>query len=180
MAVRTGENINFICHVGTPSKRVQQWLSLLCLHGDVYRSSQSVAIRHKFWGEFLIFHFHLHYVLETLMSLFSEVMVLTGKIKRDYQCKGPNVRCMLITRPSLFRLLFLPQEHIPGSVQVKPFSLNKTFVFNLLAMPTVWLNKTHQNEPDSSVKFLRKTPILLAYSWRAQVPEMLLESHFCQ
>ena len=50
--------------------------------------------------------------------------------------------------------------------------------FNLLAMPTVWLNKTHQNEPDSSVKFLRKTPVLLAYGWRAQIPEMLLESHF--
>lgn len=45
-------------------------------------------------------------------------------------------------------------------------------------MPTVWLNKTHQNEPDSSVKFLRKTPVLLAYGWRAQIPEMLLESHF--
>lgn len=86
------------------------------------------------------------------------------------------MRC--ITRPSLSRLLFLPQEHILGSVQEKPFSLNKIFVFNLLAMPTVWLNKTHQNEPDSSVKFLRKTPVLLAYGWRAQIPEMLLESHF--
>lgn len=69
------------------------------------------------------------------MSLFSEVMMLTGKKKKkDYQCKEPHMKCMLIIKPSLSRLLFLPQEHIPCSVQVKPFSLNKTSVLKLLAM----------------------------------------------
>lgn len=64
--------------------------------------------------------------------------------KRDYQCKGPHMKCMLIIKPSLSRLLFLPQERFQYSVQVKSFSLNKTFVFKLLAIPIVWLNKTHQ------------------------------------
>lgn len=67
--------------------------------------------------------------------------------KRDYQCKGPHMKFMLLIKPSLSRCLLLPQERILYSAQVKSFSLNKTFVFKLLAIPIMWLNKTHQMKP---------------------------------
>lgn len=54
------------------------------------------------------------------------------------------MKCMLIINLSLSRLLFLPEEDILYSVQVKSFSPNKTSVFQLLAIPIMWLNKTHQ------------------------------------
>lgn len=56
------------------------------------------------------------------------------------------MKCMLIIKSSLSRLLFLPQEHILCSVQVKPFSQNKTFVLKLLAVYTYCVAKKDKSK----------------------------------
>lgn len=97
---------------------------------------QSVAIRHSS---------EMSFNPSTSLTLYPgniNVIVLRSydvdkkKKKKYYQCKEPHMKCMLIIKSSLSRLLFLPQEHILCSVQVKPFSQNKTFVLKLLAVYT--------------------------------------------
>jgi len=46
-------------------------------------------------------------------------MMATEEKGKNYQCNRPPVKCMLVIKPSFSRLLFLPEERILYSVQVK-------------------------------------------------------------